>query len=163
MHRERGFGYHSHRKNKQHDATSGEMEMIEVNMIKKIVAVILILLTSGSWFYLDKLNSGEQMAAEQLHRELDQSRTQVKLRAEAKAKFESQILLDLTTCLAAAEKANKEYTGLLPQALPRPLTLSNKKVVQFTVPQAVIDEGAKVLATAKTECQATYDIRLKNG
>lgn len=137
--------------------------MIEVNMIKKIVAVVLILLTSGSWFYLDKLNSGEQMAAEQLHKELDQSRVQAKSRADAKAKFESQILLDLTNCQAAAEKANREYTGLIPQALPHPLALPNKKVIQFTVPQTVIDEGAKMLSAAKAECQATYDTRLKNG
>jgi hypothetical protein len=139
------------------NATSGEKEMIEVNTIKKVSAVVLILLTSGTWFYLDKLNNGEQMAAEQLHRDLEQTRSQAKTRAEIKAKFESQILVDLTTCQSAAEKAGKDYLNLIAQAVPP------RKNVPFTMPQSVIDEASKTLAAAKAECQATYDTRFKNG
>ncbi len=125
-------------------------------MIKKIIAVVLIVLAGGGWFYLDYLNKQEQKAAEQSRKEMEQVRAQAQARAEAKAKFEVQISADLTACKAAAEKAKEDFLTQHQQPVRR-------KPGQFTVPQAAIDEAGKTLEAATAACQATHDARLSKG
>jgi hypothetical protein len=74
-------------------------------MVKKIVAVLLILLTGGAWLYLDYQNKQEQIAALEMRKAMEQMRAQAQARAAARAKFEAQLLADLTTCKATADKA----------------------------------------------------------
>ena len=129
-------------------------------MFKKVIAVVLIIVTGGGWLYLDYRNKQELAEAEALRQSIMQARLQAEARAraaaEAKAKFEALILADLNTCKATAEKAKEDF-----------LTQHQKPVRhkrgQFTVPQAAMDEAAKTLDAANAECQATYDKRLKAG
>ncbi len=45
-------------------------------MIKKIIAVVLIVLTGGGWFYLDYLNKQQLQEAEELRAAMEQARAQ---------------------------------------------------------------------------------------
>lgn len=129
-------------------------------MVKKIVAVVLIVLTAGSWFYLDYLNKQQLQEAEELRKSMEQARAvalaKAKAAAEAKAKFEAAILADLNACKATAEKAKEDFLAQNQKPVRR-------KPGQFTIPQAAQDEAAKTLEAANAACQATYDSRLKSG
>jgi uncharacterized iron-regulated protein len=129
-------------------------------MLKKIVAVVLIVLSAGTWGYLDYLNKQELQAAEEMRVAMAQARaqalTRAKAAAEAKAKFEAMILADLTACKATAEKAKDDFLAQNRKPVRR-------KPGQFTIPQAAMDEAAKALETANSACQSTYDSRLHNG
>lgn len=125
-------------------------------MVKKIVAIVLILATGGAWLYLDYQNKQEQLAAAEMRKAMDQMRAQVQARAAAKAKFEAQINTEFTACKESAAKAKDDF--LLAHQLP-----VRHKPGQFTVPQAAIDEAAKTLETANAACQMTYDTHLKSG
>jgi DNA-binding protein H-NS len=129
-------------------------------MIKKIIALVLIVLAGGTWFYLDYLNKQQLQQAEELRRAVEQARAQALAQAraiaEAKAKFEEQILADLTACKTDAEKAKTDYVTQHQKPVRR-------KPGQFTIPKAVADEAARMLETANAACQATYDARLQSG
>jgi pantothenate synthetase len=125
-------------------------------MLKKVVAVVLIVLAGGTWAYLDYLNKQELQAAEELRKSMEQSRAQARARMEAKAKFETQIAADLTACKASAEQANADFITKNQQPVRR-------KPGQFTIPPAVADEAAKTLEAANAACQQTYNTRLSSG
>jgi type II secretory pathway pseudopilin PulG len=129
-------------------------------MLKKIIAIVLILVSAGTWGYLDYLNKQELQAAEELRQSMIQARAQAQARAkaaaEAKAKFEAMILADLTTCKATAEKAKEDFL----EANKKPV---RRKPGQFTVPAAAQEEANKTLETSNAACQTNYDTRLKNG
>ena len=129
-------------------------------MLKKIIAIVLIVLAGGTWGYLDYLNKQEIQAAEELRQAMAQARAQAlaraKAAAEARAKFEATILADLAACKATAEKAKEDYL----EANKKPV---RRKPVQFTVPQAAQNEAARTLEAANAACQTAYDTHLKNG
>ena len=125
-------------------------------MVKKIVAVVLILATSGAWLYLDYQNKQEILAAAEMRKALEQMRAQALARAAAKAKFEAQISAELATCKATADKAKEDFLIAHQQPVRR-------KPGQFTVPQAAIDEAVKTLEAANAACQTTYDTHIKSG
>ncbi len=129
-------------------------------MLKKIVAVVLIVLTGGTWIYLDYLNKQELKEAEEMRQAMIQARAQAMARAkaaeEAKAKFEATLSAELTSCKAAAEKAKEDFL----EAHKKPV---RRKPGQFTVPQTAQDEANKAQEAANAACQATYDTRLKSG
>jgi hypothetical protein len=129
-------------------------------MLKKIIAIVLIVLSAGTWGYLDYLNKQQIQEAEDLRRSMEQARAQALARAkavaEAKAKFEATILADLTTCKATAEKAKEDFL----EANKKPV---RRKPGQFTVPAAAQEEANKTLESANAACQTNYDARLKNG
>jgi hypothetical protein len=133
-------------------------------MLKKLIALVLVLLAGGSWLLLDYLNRQEQGSAEQMRQGLVQARAEaqrrndedLKNKALAKAGFEKQILANLASCQAVAEKAQEDYMSLIQQVVPR-------KRGQSVIPKTVADEAEKILLNAKTECQKIYETRLKNG
>ena len=125
-------------------------------MLKKIIAVVLILATSGAWVYLDYQNKQELMAAEEMRKAMDQMRAQAQARAAIKAKFETQILADLTTCKATATKAKEDFLTAHQQPVRR-------KPGQFTIAKVVSDEAENTLQAANAACQTTYDTRMKSG
>ena len=129
---------------------------MEMGMVKKIAAVVLILLAGGTWGYLDYLNKQEQQAAEELHRQMDEARAKAAARAAAQAKFETQIMSDLTACKAAAEQAKADFITQHQQPVKR-------KPGQFTIPPGVAEEADSTLAAANASCQTTYDTRKQNG
>lgn|SRR5574340_617588 len=129
-------------------------------MLRKVIAVALIVLTGGGWLFLDYLNRQQLQEAEELRRAVEQARAQAmaqaKAIAEARAKFEAQILADLNSCQADAEKAKIDYVTQNQKPVRR-------KPGQFTIPQAVADEAARMLEAANAACQATYSTRLQGG
>lgn len=129
-------------------------------MLKKIVAVVLIVLASGTWAYLDYLNKQEIKAAEALRQEMAQARAQAMARAkaaeEAKSKFEATIIADLNACKAAAIQSKQNFL----EANKIPV---RRKPGQFTVSQSVQQEADKTLEAAEAACQMAYDARQKNG
>ncbi len=129
---------------------------MQTEVIKKVAAVALILVTGGAWLYLDYQNKQEQLAAEQARKELDQLRAQAQAKAAARAKFETQIQAALDACKADAEKAKEAFLDAKKQPVKR-------KPGQFTIPQAAQDEAAKVLNSANAACQVTHDARLAQG
>jgi hypothetical protein len=122
----------------------------EINMNKKIVAVVLIVLAGGAWIYLDYLNKQQKLAAEQTRKTMEQAK------AEARARFDAMLRSDLSTCLSAAEKTRTDYIALNQKPVPR-------KPGEFTVSQAVSDKAAAKLADDKAACQLTYDTRTTHG
>ena len=129
-------------------------------MLKKIVAVVLIVLAAGTWGYLDYLNRLELQAAEELRQSLVQAHAQAMARAkaaaEAKAKFEAQMLAELTACKVSAEKSKEDFL----KQNHKPV---HRKPGQFTIPKTAQDEAARALEAANSACQTNYDTRLKNG
>lgn len=133
-------------------------------MIKKVIALVLVLLAGGSWLVLDYLNKQEQVTSEQMRQGLVQARMEAKMRSDAemqnrvqaKVSFEKQILANLTSCQADAEKAQQEYMALIQQVVPR-------KGGKAITPKTVADEAQHILERTKAECQQVYDTRLKSG
>jgi len=129
-------------------------------MLKKIVAVVLIVLAAGTWGYLDYLNKQEIQAAAEMRAAMEQARAQAlaraKAAAEAKAKFVATIQADLTACKTTAETAKQEFLTQNQKPVRR-------KPGQFTVSPAVQEEADKALEGANAACQATYDTRLQSG
>jgi len=119
-------------------------------MIKKIAAIVLIVITGGTWLYLDHLNKQEQLIAEQARQAMIQARE------EAKARFLVQIKEDLANCQAAAEKSKAEFIAQNQTPVP-------KKPDEFTVTQAIADEAEKILTEATATCQLTFDTRSASG
>ncbi|MDO8926431.1 MAG: hypothetical protein Q7U94_05895 [Sideroxyarcus sp.] len=129
-------------------------------MVKKIVAVLLIVIAGGTWGYLDYMNKQEIKAAEELRQAMVEARAQAAARekaaAEAKAQFEAMILADMTVCKETAEKTKTDFL----EANKKPV---KRKPGQFTVPPAVQAEADQTLEAANAACQATYDTRLASG
>ncbi|MBI4808186.1 MAG: hypothetical protein HY799_04495 [Nitrosomonadales bacterium] len=129
-------------------------------MVKKIVALVLIVVAGGGWFYLDYMNKQEIKAAEELRQAMAQAKAQAMARekaiAEAKAQFEALILAELTTCKTTAEKVKEDFL----EANKKPV---RRKPGQFTVPAAVQEEANKTLEAANAACQTTHDTRLASG
>jgi hypothetical protein len=129
-------------------------------MVKKIVAVLLIVIAGGTWGYLDYMNKQEIKAAEELRQAMVEARAQAAARekaaAEAKAKFEAMIMADLTVCKETAEKTKMDFL----EANKKPV---KRKPGQFTIPPAAQAEADKTAETANMACQATYDTRLASG
>jgi hypothetical protein len=120
-------------------------------MDKKIIfGVVLILLAGSGWLYLDYLNKQNQLAAEEMHKAM------VEARAQAKARFETQLRTDLSFCQEAAERAKKDYIEQNQKPVPR-------KPGEFAAPQIILDEAANKQAAANAQCQQAYDTHLKNG
>ena len=124
-------------------------------MLKKIVAIVLIVLTSGTWAYLDYLNKQELKAAAEMRAAMEQARAQAMARAKAAA-FEATLLAELETCKATAEQAKNDF--LMQNQKP-----VRRKRGEFTISQAVLDEAERKLEEANTACQANYDTRLNSG
>lgn len=129
-------------------------------MVKSIIAVLIILAASGGWFYMDYLNKQEQAAAAEMRKEVEHSRALAaaaeKARVEAKAAFNAQLATDLAACKVAAEQASTDYITANQKPVPRKLGL-------FTIPAAVAEASAKLLADGIALCQSTYDSRLASG
>ncbi len=124
-------------------------------MLKKIVATVLIILSAGTWGYLDYLNKQEIKEAAELRAAMEQARAQALARAQAAA-FESMILAELETCKATAAIAKEDFL------------IRNRKPVrrrkgEFTISQAALDEAEKMLEEANAACQTNYDTRLSSG
>ncbi len=125
-------------------------------MVKKIIAVVLVLATGGAWVYLDYQNKQEQLAATEMRKAIDQMRAQAQAREAARAKFEAQINAELTSCKATAAKTKEDF--IVAHQLP-----VRHKQGQFTIPKTATDEADKTLEAANAACQATYETHLKNG
>ncbi len=120
-------------------------------MARIIIGVLLILLTGGTWIYLDYLNKQEQAAAEEMRKDMERARA----RAVAKERYESQLFNELASCREAAKTANHDY--LAQHEKP----VRGKPGQTSAPPKAVMDEAVKMLEAAYVECQRTYDAGLQ--
>jgi len=127
-----------------------------IDMIKIVSGVALFFVAGGAWLYLDCLNKREQDITVQAQQGLLQARAEGARRVEAKTNFASNLLANLTSCQAAAEKAKTDYANLIQQVAP-------SKRGQIIIPQAVIATTESILAAAKAECQLTYDTHMQKG
>jgi len=122
-------------------------------MPRIIAGLLLIALTGGAWVYLDYLNKQEQVAAEEMRKDMEKARA----RAVAKGRYESEIFNELASCRDAAKKANHDYIG----QHERPVRGKPGQVIP--APKAVMDDAVKMLEAAYVDCQHTYDARLQSG
>lgn len=60
-------------------------------MIKKIIAVVLIVLTGGGWLYLDYLNKQQLQEAEELRAAMEQARAQALAQAHQRSQSSSSL------------------------------------------------------------------------
>lgn len=125
-------------------------------MEKKILAIVVICFSGGAWLYLDCLSKHEQGSARQTRVEIEKARSEAQRRALGKVNFESQLLMDLNICKAAADKGKNDFMQLIPKAVP-------SRRGPYVLPQAVEAEAVRIQEAAKTECQQLYDARLKAG
>lgn len=129
-------------------------------MVKKVIAIVLIVLSAGAWFYLDYLNKQELQAAEEMRQAMERARVEAaakaKAAAEARAKFEADLKAELATCQAAAEKTKADYLTANSKPVP-------KKPGQFVIPKGVQEEADKKLAEDNAACQQAYDTKLQTG
>lgn len=125
-------------------------------MLKKVIAVILIVLTAGAWLYLDHLNKQEQILAEQARQEMIQARAEAAARAAARTKFEAELTEAFNTCKANADQARNTFLA------------ENRKPVKrqpgkFTVSDEIASEADAQLGKAYAECQLAHDTRYAQG
>ncbi|GAB4117762.1 MAG: hypothetical protein Fur0026_06370 [Sideroxydans sp.] len=125
-------------------------------MLKKVIAVVLIVLASGAWFYLDQLNKEEQRLAEETRQTLLKARAEAAARAAALERFKTEIMEALNACKAKADQAKADFLVQNQQPVRR-------KPGQFTLPEAIKTQADNLLAAAYSECQQAYDTRLAQG
>lgn len=126
-------------------------------MLKIVIATALIFLAGGAWLSLDYLNKQEQAHAKEMHQGIVQARLEATKRVQTQANFESLIRANQSNCDAAAEKSQNEYMSIMQKAIP------SKKKGQSVIPQGILDESAKILASTKVECQKISTAQLQKG
>ncbi|MDD2701931.1 MAG: hypothetical protein PHH36_11950 [Sideroxydans sp.] len=125
-------------------------------MLKKVIAVVLIVLSAGAWFYLDHLNKQEQMLAEQARQEMIQARAEAAARAAARAQFEAGLTETLSSCKVNADLAKEAFLT----ANRKPV---KRKPGEFTIPEEVVAQADATLESAYAECQHAHDTQFAQG
>ncbi|MBA3024260.1 MAG: hypothetical protein KKG03_05900 [Gammaproteobacteria bacterium] len=125
-------------------------------MLKKVIAVVLIVLAAGAWLYLDHLNKQEQLLAEQARQEMIQARAEAAARAAARAKFEAELTEAFNTCKATADQAKETF--LTENRKP-----VRRKPGEFTIPEEIVAQAEDTLIAAYAECQQAHDTRYAQG
>lgn len=125
-------------------------------MVKTVLAILVACIAGGAWLYLDCLNRQMQGNAKQTRIEVDKARTEAQRRALGKVNFESQLLIDLNICKAAADKGKNDFMDLIPK-------VATNRRGSYVITQAVEAEAVQILEAAKSECQQLYDARFKVG
>lgn len=125
-------------------------------MLKKVMAVVLIVLAAGAWLYLDHLNKQEQILAEQARQEMIQARAEAAARAAARAKFETELTEAFNTCKADADMAKEAFLTENRQPVRR-------KPGEFTISEEIASQADTTLGTAYAECQLAHDTRFAQG
>jgi hypothetical protein len=125
-------------------------------MLKKVIAVVLIVLSAGAWLYLDHLNKQEQMLAEQARQEMIQARAEAEARATARAKFEAELSEAFNSCKATADQAKETF--LMENRKP-----VKRKPGEFTIPEEIVAQAEDVLTAAYAACQQARDARYAQG
>lgn len=132
--------------------------------LKITLAFVLILFAGWLWLRLDFMNKLELIASEYINDGVKQARVEARRRLEDDAKFKQLILGNLAHCQEAAEK-NKESYAKLMQDVVR--SKNDKRMPgnpeKFVISTSAAVKAAKMLETAKAECQQIYDTQLKNG
>ncbi|MBU0688561.1 MAG: hypothetical protein KJ850_09525 [Gammaproteobacteria bacterium] len=125
-------------------------------MLKKVMAVVLIVLAAGAWLYLDHLNKQEQILAEQARQEMIQARAEAVARAAARAKFEAELTEAFNSCKADADMAKDAF--LTENRKP-----VRRKPGEFTIPEEIVAQADDILVEAYAECQQVHDTHYAQG
>ncbi|MBU1215219.1 MAG: hypothetical protein KKA63_08275 [Gammaproteobacteria bacterium] len=125
-------------------------------MLKKVIAVLLIVLAAGAWLYLDYLNKQEQALAEQARQEMIQARAEAAARAAARDKLEAELMEAFNTCKASADQAKEAF--LMENRKP-----VRRKPGEFTISDEIATQADAMLGKAYAECQLVHDTRYTQG
>jgi hypothetical protein len=131
--------------------------MMQVNLLKIAVAVLLIILAGGAWLALDYMNRQEQLQAKAIQSGLQQARLEAKNRNRMQSSMEAILNTYQTNCEAAADKARTDYLALMQKQMPA------KHKTQLPLPQATQDEAAALASNAKAECGKQREELQKKG
>ncbi len=125
-------------------------------MLKKVMAVVLIVLATGAWLYLDHLNKQEQILAEQARQEMIQARAEAAARAAARVKFETELAEAFNSCKTNADLAKEAFLTENQKPVKR-------KPGEFTISEEIAAQAETALGNAYAECQLAHDTRFAQG
>jgi hypothetical protein len=126
-------------------------------MVKIMIAVVLIMLGSGAWLALDYLNKQEQARAMEMHLGIDKARAEAQKRNQRMENFKIMIQDNQNSCEAAAEQAQHDYLALMLKVIPA------KRKSAPVIPQAIMNEAATMMASAKEACLQLATAQLQKG
>lgn len=134
------------------------------NLIKAIIAAVLIFAGTVTWLRLDFMNQMEQGASEQIHEGIEQARVEAKRRLEYEANIKKLADENFMHCKDAAQKARNDYIQLAQEAV----RIRNGKVMhgqqeKFYIPKTALQEANSVMEQAKAKCQQVYEASLQGG
>jgi hypothetical protein len=134
------------------------------NVIKYVSAAVLIFFAGWLWLRLDFMNQLEQIASQYIHDGIKNARAEAKRRTEAEAKFRQLIQANLDHCREAAERDNESYMKLAQKEVRvRNKNSSGNGEEKYYIPKAALSEAARMLESARAECQRIYVTQLSNG
>lgn len=132
--------------------------------LKITLAFVLILFAGWLWLRLDFMNQLELIASEYINDGVKQARAEARRRLEDDAKFKQLILGNLAHCQEAAEKNKENYVKLMQDAVRSKNDIgAHGNSEKFVISRSATDKAAKMLETAKAECQQIYDTHLQTG
>jgi len=134
------------------------------DIVKNVSGVVLIILAGWLWMRLDFMNQLELIASEYINDGIKNARAEVQRRQSDEVKFKQLIQSNLEHCQDAAVRDNEKYMNLAQEAVTRKNDKgSPNKQEEFIIPKAAVIAAAKMLETAKAECQQIYNTQLKSG
>lgn len=125
-------------------------------MIKNLVLILLLAVAAGVWFYLDHLNSKEQLIIEQNRQVMNKAREEAASRAAARARFEAGLVATLSNCKEQADQAKTDF--LTHNRMPE-----KHKPGEFSIPETIVEQAEAALNAAYAECQFAHDTRFALG
>lgn len=132
--------------------------------LKITLAFVLILFAGWLWLRLDFMNQLELIASEYINDGVKQARAEARRRLEDDAKFKQLILGNLAHCQEAAEKNREDYLKLMRDTVrSKNSSGANSHTEKFVISTSAAAKAAKMLETAKAECQQIYDTHLQTG
>ncbi len=123
--------------------------------IKKIVAVVLIISSSGAWGYLNHLNKKELEAAANARKDLEVARTVAAARAQARADSEATLRRGLAECQAAAEKDRNDFVAAHQKPVPR-----KRGRFAFAIAPEDLNEAEQMQKDSIARCQMRFDMQM---
>ena len=132
--------------------------------LKITLAFVLILFAGWLWLRLDFMNQLELIASEYINDGVKQARAEARRRLEDDANFKRLILGNLTHCQEAAAKNRENYLKLMRDTVrSRNDNGAHGNAEKFVISTSAAAKAAKMLETAKAECQQIYDTHLQTG
>lgn len=132
--------------------------------LKITLAFVLILFAGWLWLRLDFMNQLELLASEYINDGVKQVRAEARRRLEDDAKFKKLIHDNFTHCQETAEKNRDNYLKLMRDTVrSKNNNGTHGNTESFVISTSATAKAAKMLETAKAECQQIYNRHLLTG